>query len=377
MNISDLSRNAWQLCGSLSKKGYMRWFHSFSGIQPQTGERRVFFIEYLIMNPSLGGSAPILGQLPYNRRHRIRPSYLLMKAGAFAGDGGSEAVQLHSFYPISELKVAFNPLIMQFGENFYSEQRIQGYVEVSHEESRRRSHMTDEGYMEWDVEIHKSIACHTGRLADDFHCAVGAMDSFWHAEGIKAQYRGTVTLDGISYEITPESSYGYADKHWGKSFNRPWLQLTSCCLQSERLGRELKHSALAVNGCYPRFLWFHLKRKLLLQLTYEGEDYEFNFSPLSRSCKWNLKRTNKRLIWQIVAQNKDAVIKVTLNSFRAEMLPLHYEDPSGRKADGLSGCGSGAGKLLLYRRSPEGQNGKELIDTISVENVLSIYGGES
>lgn len=369
MNISDLSRNAYLLSGSLSKKGYMRWFHSFSALQPQTGERRVFFIEYLIMNPSLGGSRPILGQLPYNRRRGILPSYLLVKAGAFAGDGGAAPLQLHNFYPLTELKIAYNPFVMQFGENFYSEQLIRGCVDVSHPDSRRKSFMSDEGQMEWDLKVHKAIACHTGHLADAFHCAANALDSFWHGEGIQTQYSGIVTLDGVAYEVTPTESYGYADKHWGQRFNTPWLQLASCRLTSERTGKELKHSAFAADGCCPGFLWFRLKHKLLLQLTYEGQDFEFNFSPFHRNCKWIRKKTSKRLIWQIVAQNKDAVIKVTLNSLLENMLQLNYEDPTGARPGPLSGTGDGVGKILLYRRTPEG---KELIDTLTAENVLCI-----
>ncbi len=375
MNISDLSRNAYLLCGSLSKKGYMRWFHSFSAIQPQTGEHRVFFIEYLIMNPSLGSSKPILGQLPKNRKKGIRPSYLMMKAGAFAGNDGSKAIQLHKFYPMTRLKVALNPFVLQFGENFYSEQYIFGCVNVSPKEAQRKSHMTDEGCMEWNLKVRKSIACHTGRLADAFHSAANAQDSFWHGEGIKAQYQGTITLDGVTYEVTPADSYGYADKHWGSCFQAPWMQLSSCRLTSERTGRELKHSAFAADGCCSRFLWFRLKQKLLLQLTYEGEDFEFNFSPFSRQCKWNVKRTGKRLIWQIVGRNADAEIKVTLCSCLTELTKLNYEDPSGHRPSEILAGGNGYGKILLYRRATAGaeDGGKELIDTLYLENVLSIY----
>ncbi len=352
----------------------MRWFHSFSAIQPQTGERRVFFIEYLMMNPSLGRSKPILGQLPKNQKNGIRPSYLMMKAGAFGGDGGSTPIQLHQFYPMTELKVALNPFVLQFGENFFSEQYIFGNVNVSHKDARRKSHMTDEGCISWDLKIRKSIACHTGRLADVFRSAANALETFWHGEGIKAQFQGTITLDGVTYEVTPKDSYGYADKHWGSSFPSPWLQLASSRLTSERTGRELKHSAFAVDGCQSRFLWFRLRKKLLLQLTYEGEDFEFDFSPFNRQCKWHAKRTNKRLIWQIVAMNKDAVIKATLSSFTGEMMHLDYEDPTGQRPDAVLAGGNGCGKILLYRRTGNETNQKELIDTLYLDNVLSIYG---
>lgn len=56
MNLSDLARNANMLRRSLAKKGYMRWWHSFSGTQPETGETRTFFVEFFIVNPRRGGS---------------------------------------------------------------------------------------------------------------------------------------------------------------------------------------------------------------------------------------------------------------------------------------------------------------------------------
>ena len=369
MNLSDLSRNAYLLCGSLSRKGYMRWFHSFSAVSAKTGEHRVFFIEYLIMNPSLGCSKPILGQLPFHRRKGLRPSYLMIKAGAFSGDNNSSALQLHHFYPMTDLKIAFHPFVMKFGENFYSEQLLRGSVSVSPQDARRKSHMCNAGFMKWDVKLHKEIACHTGTLADPLHCAMNALDSFWHGEGIKALYSGTVILNGEEFEVTPGESYGYADKHWGHRFQAPWLQLGTCRLISERTGKELKHSALAADGCCPRFLWKTLKQKLLLQLTYEGQDFEFNFSPFQQCCKWRIHYTDKRLIWQIAARSKDAEIKITMTGHLRDSLCLTYEDPMANLPGRLHAGGKGTGKILLYRKT-SGQ--KELIDTLTAKNILWI-----
>ena len=53
-------------------------------------------------------------------------------------------------------------------------------------------------------------------------------------EGIRTFFRGTVILNGVTYEVTPETSYGYADKHWGRSYNQPWLQFASGHLISEK-----------------------------------------------------------------------------------------------------------------------------------------------
>ena len=197
-----------------------------------------------------------------------------------------------------------------------------------------------------------------------------ALDSFWHAEGIQTFYRGHIVCNGTRYLVQTEDCYGYADKHWGKGFNSPWLQLASSHLISERTGKELKHSALAVEGCIPRFLCFPLRRKLILQLTLEGEDYQFNFTPFSRACKWKLSISRKRIVWQIVAGNRDAVVKIILSDLQKNMLPLLYENPDGIKTTALFGSGCGEGKIQFYRRTPEG---KQLADTLLIKDALTIY----
>ena len=147
------------------------------------------------------------------------------------------------------------------------------------------------------------------------------------------------------------------------------MQLACCHLISEKTGKELKHSALVADGCSPRFLWHQLKRKLLLQLTYEGEDYEFNFSPFDRNCKWSLHTTEKRLVWQIVAANKDALVQITLYSLLQHMFSLNYENPDGSRPGKLWSTGSAIGKLNFYRKT---DSDKELVDTLRMKDVLCI-----
>ncbi len=370
MNRSDLDRNAYMLHGSLARRGYMRWYHSFQGIQPDTQEKRTFFVEYLVMNPSLGATQPILGQHPYFKRRHMKPSYVMVKTGVFPGADGSEGRQLNAFYPISSLKTAVNPFILQVEDCFYSENHIAGFVDITPEEARHRSFMTDAGYMEWDLEVHKAVSCHTGLLGSPFFTAIGALESFWHGEGIRTFYQGTISLNGIPYEVTPDASYGYADKHWGRSFNDPLLRFASGHLTSLRTGRELKHSALAIDGCCPKFLCFPLRRKLFLQLTYMGEDFEFSFADprsLSRS-KWKEKETNKRFIWKIMAQNRDAVIKLSLYCTKNQMMAMTYELPDGTlPAFPIQAGGMGTGTLELYRRTDDNL---ELLDTLTIENAL-------
>ena len=368
MNESDLKRNSYMLRGSLARRGYMRWWHSFSGIHAETGVSRTFFVEFFIINPRLGGDMPILGQHPYYKKRGMKPSYVMVKAGVFPGENGEPGKQLHAFYPISSLKATKYPLVMQAEDCFYSEDRISGMVDVSPEEANHRSFMTDAGYMEWELEVSKAVSCHTGVFGGLFMQLLNALDSYWHGEGIRSFFKGSVNLDGEAYIVTPDASYGYADKHWGRSYNNPWLQLACCHLTSERAGRTLRHSALAVNGCHPRFLWFPLRRKLMLQLTYMGEDFEFN------RCKWDVKETNKRIIWHILAQNKASVVKVSGSCTKEQLMFLKYENPDGllsRLPLWAGACGTGT--VRLYRRVP---GGRELLDTLAMENALCEYRAE-
>ena len=372
MNLSDLTRNAYLLRGPLAKRGYMRWFHSFSGTCADTGEVRTFFVEFLVLNPGLGGDQPILGQHPYYKKRGMKPSYVCVKAGVFPDEEGEGGRQLNSYYPVSSLKPTFSPLVMQVEDCFYSEERIRGYVDITEDEARHRSFMTDSGVMEWELEVYKAVACRTGILASPLFQALNALDSFWHGEGIKSFFRGTVTLDGILYEVSPETSFGYADKHWGRSFNRPWIQLACGKLTSTHTGRVLRHSALAVNGCCPRFLFLPLRQKLMLQLTYTGEDFCFGFKPflLSR-CKWETKETNKRYIWHIIAKNRTAVIKISGSCTKKQMIRIKYESPDGiLSRNPLMAGGTAVGTIQLFRRTA---GSRELIDTLQMEQGFCAY----
>ncbi|MDL2301447.1 hypothetical protein LJC58_03735 [Lachnospiraceae bacterium OttesenSCG-928-D06] len=369
MNKSDSTRNEYNTSFSLQKKGYQRWWHHFSGTDPISGDTRVFFIEYFLLNPALSHEEPILGQHPYNKKRGIRPSYIMMKVGVF----GAFGKQLHNFYSGDKLQVAFHPFIMSFGENFYSENRITGWVEVDPEDARRKSFMCDSGYMEWDLELYQEIACHTGFLSDPFFCRLHALDTFFHGNGIKTYFRGDVILDGVRYQVTADHCNGYSDKHFGRRFNAPWLQFASNCLISEGSSLPLKHTAFVVDGCCPRFFCFPLKKRLLFQLTYKDQDYNFFFSGFlfRRRLKWMNKKTNKRFQLRLVAQDKDIMIKLSGSCIREDMLPLNYEDPDGKRKDSpVYGDGNGEGTLLIYQKTSDG---KQLLDTLTIKNALFIY----
>ena len=367
MNRFDQARNSYMLCGPLARRGYLRWWHSFVGVSTVTGLKHTFFFEYLILNPIL--EAKKKGRLG-------RPSYIRISAGFFPDDT-SDGMQLHAYYPIHAAKYASKPLFFQVEDNTLSEQQINGYLDIAPSEAEQDLLATDAGTMEWHLDIRKTIACHTGFIASPLFCALNAMDSFWHGEGIRAQYSGFVECNGEKYAVTPEDSFGYADKHWGRSYNSPWLLLASCRLYSERTGKLLKHSALAVSSCRPRFLCFRFRPRLLLQLTYTGEDYCYSFArPLSRTkIRWGC-RTKKGIVsWKIKARNQTSALQLVIHSDKADLMPLQYDGP-GREIGSKSSQppvrmgGNGYGTLELYRITP---SGKTWIDTLTIQNALCEY----
>ena len=110
-----------------------------------------------------------------------------------------------------------------------------------------------------------------------------------------------------------------------------------------------------------------------MQLTYTGEDFEYNFArlPLLSRCKWKVKETNKRYIWHIMAQNKTSVIKISCSCRKELMMPIEYESPDAiRRQQPLLGSGLAKGTIEIYRRCP---GGLQLIDTLTMENGFCEY----
>lgn len=371
MNKKDLSRNYYMLSGPLAKKGYDWWWHSFTGYHKETGAPRVFFIEYFICNPTLGGDKAILGQLPQNKSRGIKPSYALVKVGTW----GKDACQIHNFYPINEFSCPKNQLKLNIGECTLSEKYMKGHCKVTEKDAREHpEYMCDAGEMSWNIKIDKKISFHVGYGASKFFRAMNAFEMFWHAEGIKTEYSGEVTLNGEIYDILPEKSYGYADKNWGSDYTSPWLWISSCNLKSLVTGKTLNNSAIEFGGGRPKVFGVDFGRKLLGCFYYEGQNYEYNFSKFWTRTKIDFKfeECDKVNIWKIYARNRESVLKLTLKCPKEEMLFVNYEAPNGKKLHNrLWNGGTGYGEMKLYHK-----NGREkvMVDHIDIKSAGCEYG---
>lgn len=364
----DQSRDAWQLKGAQARCGYDWWWHSFTGRHAETGEEKSFFIEFFTCNPAGGRSLPVFGQLPENRAAGIRPSYVMVKAGAW----GEDASQLHRFFGWKKVSIGRKtPFYVRAEDCLLSESETSGSVTVTAEEAADHPEwMCDAGNMRWKLNIRKKTAFNVGYGAGRLLRTLQAFEMFWHAEGMKTEYSGEVYWNGQRYVVTPETSFGYADKNWGKDFTSPWVWLSSCNLVSERTGKQLENSVFDIGGGCPKVGPVALPRKLLSAFWYEGKEYEFNFSKFwtFTRTKFACRETDTQIIWHVDQRTWRNRMITDITCEKKDMLMVNYEAPNGKKLHNrLWNGGTGKGTVELYHCG-------RLVDRVRVSRAGCEYG---
>lgn len=371
-NVHDANRNRYMLKGRFATKGYDWWWHSFTGVNARTREEKAFFVEYFIINPGLAEDEPVLGQLPENIINGKRPSYFMVKAGAW----GKDAKQLHRFFSVKDVKIAEDgPFSLQVANCYADDNRISGSVSVDDNDAITRPElMTNAGTMKWSLSVDKKIAYNVGYGTSKPLRDANAFEMYWHAEGMKTEYSGTVELDGELYFVSPETCYGYSDKNWGADFTSPWIWLSSNNLISNTTGKRLTNSVFDIGGGRPKAFGLEFDKKLLGAMYYEGEEMEFNFSKawMNPKTKFNCSETDEEIIWHVEQENSAYVMQTCIHCKKSEMLLINYEAPDGsKKHNRLWNGGTGEGWLRLYKK----ENGeKVLIDVINAKNVGCEWG---
>lgn len=290
-----------------------------------------------------------------------------------AGTWGKNPKQIHNFYSMKYFNCPDDELNIQVGDCSLTETHMSGFARVSEEDAKNHpEYMCDAGDMMWDLDIDKQITFNVGYGASSIFRKLNSFEMFWHAEGIKTQYSGTIWLDGEEYEVIPEKSYGYADKNWGGDFTSPWLWISSCNMTSLISGKKLNNSAFEAGGGRPKAFGIEIPRKLLIGFYYEGTMYEYNFARF-----WNLVKINFDFeegdevhTWHVNASNKNSKMELVLYCKRDEMMLFNYEAPDGQKRHNrLWNGGNGWGELKLYKKDGT------LIDHVKIENAGCEYGG--
>lgn len=316
------------LTGGLATRGYDWWWHSLTAHHEVTGEARGFFFEYFAINPALGGDEPILGQLPSHRAAGRRPSYAMLNAGAW----GKDPVQIHNYYGITNSSFEHDRLHAQIGNAVVTEGNLLGRVKVTAEEARQHPEwMSDVGELEWDLSANKLISFDLGYGASWPFRVTRAFQMFWHVQGVKTEYSGTITLNGERYLVDPATSAGYQDKNWGEDFTNPWIWLN--CANFTRLAdsEPLRLTCLDVGGGTPIVFGRRLQRKLIIGFFLEGKLYDFNFSKFwtRPGQHFTCLDVGDAVSWEIEAWNRSARIEISFTCPKSEMLLMNYENPDG------------------------------------------------
>ncbi len=371
-NHHDITRNACMLRGPLAHHGYDWWWHSFTAQDAETGEDKPFFVEYFLCNPALGEDVPVLGQLPENKEAGKLPSYFMVKAGTW----GEEHFQLHRFFAWKDVHLhADAPFKLRAEDCGASDTMLKGSISISPEEAAAHPEwMCDAGEMTWDLKVDKQITFNVGYGASKPLRDVEAFAMYWHAEGMKSAYEGTVICNGRKYIVTPEKCYGYADKNWGRDFTSPWVWLSSNCLVSKKTGEQLMNSVFDIGGGRPKVYFVPLDRRLLGVFYYEGKEYDFNFSKLHLKVKtdFSFEERDDVVVWHVRQENIHAAMETEVCCKKADMLFVNYEAPDGsKKHNRLWNGGNGWGTVKLYDKN-DGQ--LVLVDEIEATHIGCEYG---
>jgi len=378
-NKKYLSRNKYMLKGFLKRKGYDWWWHSFTGYHKVTGKAKSFFIEYFVVNPNKSQKTPVFGQTDAERLFdnqavgTVRPSYVMIKAGAW----GEDAKQIHNFYPTENLIIGKKQLSLNVGNCVLTETSLIGSVNMSASDAAAHpEYMTDSGYMSWNLHLDKQVSFNPGYATSWFFRKLNLFQMYWHAQGVKTEYSGIVTLDDEEYVVIPEKSYGYADKNWGSDFTKPWVWLSSCNLKSQITNSRAHNSCFDIGGGCPKVLGIPLKRKLLVFLKTEDKVYEFNFSKFWKysKVKYNFTEVEDKLHWSVTAENRKYLLDVDIYCPKSKTLFINYESPLGIKEfNKLWNGGTGYGSLKLFRKT---RGTLEIVEDFVAENCGCEYGEE-
>lgn len=358
-------RNGYMLKGKLKKRGYDWWWHNFVAIKRSTGEKTPIFIQYMVMNPQISPDVAILGQLEENRERGLLPSYALMRVGCW----GKNKKHILKFYPSTVFKADSHRMNVNIADNIASESELKGHLLVTEGEAlAQKEYNADYGEMAWDLKAHKQLSYSVGFGASRIFRALNAFAMYWHVQGMKVKYEGTISLDGEIYDVLPESSYGYQDKNWGQEYTNPWIWIGCNNFISDKTGKRLDLTSLDVGGGAPVIFGKKMRGGLLVVFYLEGVLYEFNFSKLWRGEKqeFSYNETDEKIDWHVTAWNRKNKIVLNFSCNKDEMVRTDPEGTNGeRNHRDLHNGGTGSGFVELY--SKKGSSW-ELIDRFKGED---------
>ncbi|MGN0269338.1 MAG: hypothetical protein ACI4CX_01430 [Candidatus Weimeria sp.] len=359
-NKHDTDRDSFMLRGALAKQGFDVWRHCIHGVSETTGKERTFILDFGGINPQLREEEPVFA------KDGTRPSYFAVMA-CICGEEGSVLTRYFPWDRVST-DTALDVLVSA-SDCFLSETRTMGRIEVSAEDVEKNPTVHPEaGKLIWDLKIKKPIALNLGYSTSGPLRDTEIMDAYWHTEGLISEYDGVIEWNGEKYLVKPETSYGYADKVWGKNAGPRWEYISCCDLTSKKNGK-LKNSAFSFGiGTQINVGPINTKEALAGGIYLDGETYEYNFSKMwmltrSRTAE---KRNGKKCVFAIAEETPLSRMKLKVTCDRNQMRELRMETTAGDLRRMLVG-GDGQAELIIERKKVSLKNKWEW-ETIDVLN---------
>ena len=342
-NKHDTDRDSFMLRGALAKQGFDVWRHCIHGVSETTGKERTFILDFGGINPQLREEEPVFA------KDGTRPSYFAVMA-CICGEEGSVLTRYFPWDRVST-DTALDVLVSA-SDCFLSETRTMGRIEVSAEDVEKNPTVHPEaGKLIWDLKIKKPIALNLGYSTSGPLRDTEIMDAYWHTEGLISEYDGVIEWNGEKYLVKPETSYGYADKVWGKNAGPRWEYISCCDLTSKKNGK-LKNSAFSFGiGTQINVGPINTKEALAGGIYLDGETYEYNFSKmwmLTRSHTAE-KRNGKKCVFAIAEETPLSRMKLKVTCDRNQMRELRMETTAGDLRRILVG-GDGQAELIIERK---------------------------
>lgn len=342
-NKHDTDRDSFMLHGALAKQGFDVWRHCIHGVSETTGKERTFILDFGGINPQLREEEPVFA------KDGTRPSYFAVMA-CICGEEGSVLTRYFPWDRVST-DTALDVLVSA-SDCFLSETRTMGRIEVSAEDVEKNPTVHPEaGKLIWDLKIKKPIALNLGYSTSGPLRDTEIMDAYWHTEGLISEYDGVIEWNGEKYLVKPETSYGYADKVWGKNAGPRWEYISCCDLTSKKNGK-LKNSAFSFGiGTQINVGPINTKEALAGGIYLDGETYEYNFSKMwmltrSRTAE---KRNGKKCVFAIAEETPLSRMKLKVTCDRNQMRELRMETTAGDLRRMLVG-GDGQAELIIERK---------------------------
>ena len=342
-NKHDTDRDSVMLRGALAKQGFDVWRHCIHGVSETTGKERTFILDFGGINPQLREEEPVFA------KDGTRPSYFAVMA-CICGEEGSVLTRYFPWDRVST-DTALDVLVSA-SDCFLSETRTMGRIEVSAEDVEKNPTVHPEaGKLIWDLKIKKPIALNLGYSTSGPLRDTEIMDAYWHTEGLISEYDGVIEWNGEKYLVKPETSYGYADKVWGKNAGPRW-EYISCCDLTSKKNRKLKNSAYSFGiGTLINVGPITTKEALAGGIYLDGETYEYNFSKmwmLTRSHTAE-KRNGKKCVFAIAEETPLSRMKLKVTGDRNQMRELRMETTAGDLRRMVVG-GDGQAELIIERK---------------------------